>query len=66
MMDVLEVMRTERRCVIRNSIGGCDRDCAKCDLLLPTNDVIAGYDKVIMMIKNLRMMAGQQVEEDGD
>ena len=59
MTDVLEVMKTEKQCVIRNTIGNCDRDCAKCDLLLPTNDIIEAYDRVIMMIQNLRMMAGK-------
>ena len=59
MVDVLEVMKTERQCVIRNEIGSCNRDCGNCDLLLPTNDIIQAYDRVIMMIQNLRMMAGQ-------
>lgn len=59
MTDVLKVIETERKCVIRNTIGGCDRDCAKCDLLLPTNDIIHAYDNVITMIQNLRMMAGK-------
>ena len=59
MTDVLKVIETERKCVIRNAIGNCDRDCAKCDLLLPTNDIVEAYDRVITMIQNLRMMTGQ-------
>lgn len=66
MTDVLQVMKTVRQCVVRNEIGSCDRNCRKCDLLLPTNDVIQAYDRVINMIKNLRMMAGQKEEENAD
>ena len=44
------IMQNELDCVLRNEAGKCNRDCANCDLVLPTKDVILAYE---MVIKNL-------------
>lgn len=47
---VIEVLRTEKSCVLRN-IRGCDRNCAECDLVLPDEEVLAAYDMAIKIIQ---------------
>lgn len=47
---VIEVLRTEKKCVLRN-IRGCDRDCAKCDLVLPDDEILTAYDTAIRIIQ---------------
>lgn len=45
--DAVGIMKFERACVVRQGDPSCGRDCAKCDLCLPTEDVLAAYDMVI-------------------
>ena len=45
-MTTVEVLKTERECVKRN-VAGCDRQCEKCDLVLPTEVVLEAYDTAI-------------------
>jgi len=40
---ILNVMKTERECVSRN----CDRDCAKCDLVMDSDSILLTYDEII-------------------
>lgn len=47
---VIEVLRTEKKCVLRN-IRGCDRECGKCDLVLPDEEVLTAYDMAIKIIQ---------------
>ena len=47
----IEVIKTERRCVLRN-IRGCDRDCGKCDLVLPDEDILMAYDMAIRALSH--------------
>lgn len=47
----IEVIKTERRCVLRN-IRGCDRDCAKCDLVLPDEEILTAYDMAIRSLSH--------------
>lgn len=42
----IEVIRTEKKCVLRN-IRGCSRECEKCDLVLPDEEVLMAYDMAI-------------------
>ena len=52
-MDLLtarKIMERERECVLRQDTPDCDRDCRKCCLVLPTEDVIKAYDTVINLI----------------
>lgn len=42
----LELLKIERECVLRNETG-CDRDCAKCDLVQDTDELLKMYKFVI-------------------
>ena len=48
---VIEVLKTEKKCVLRN-IRGCSRECEKCDLVLPDEEVLTAYDMAIEALKN--------------
>jgi hypothetical protein len=50
--DALKVMRTEKACVLRNESNQCDRQCSACNLVLPSNKILAAYDYVIDMLEN--------------
>lgn len=39
----IEVIQNEKKCVLRN-IRGCDRQCDKCNLVLPDEEVLTAYD----------------------
>ena len=45
----LRIMKNEKECVLRQG-NSCDRDCMKCDLLLPTDEVLEAYDVVIDLL----------------
>lgn len=45
-MNAVEVLRIEKKCVLRN-IRGCDRKCEGCDLVLPDDEVLKAYDEAI-------------------
>lgn len=49
--EVLKVMQTEKECVLRN-IRGCDRECGKCDLVLPDETILSAYDYVMEMLES--------------
>lgn len=51
-----QIMRNERLCMFAraSTINSCNRDCANCDLLLPTNEILEAYDCVIKIIDNLK------------
>lgn len=38
----MSLIKNEKRCVERAST--CDRDCAKCDLLRDTDEILEAYD----------------------
>ena len=44
------ILKIERECVKRN-IQGCDRDCAKCDLVQTDEELLEMYDYVIEQMK---------------
>ena len=50
-MTTLLVMEIERECVNRNIRKECDRNCEKCNLVLPDKEVLDAYDEVIQMLK---------------
>ena len=52
-----ELMEIERECIKRNETG-CDRDCAKCDLVQETNELITAYDRVISYIESASKFYG--------
>lgn len=45
--EAVGVLKFEKACVLRQDTPRCDRDCGKCDLLLPTEDVLQAYDMAI-------------------
>lgn len=47
----IEVLLTEKKCVLRN-IRGCDRDCGKCDLVLPDEEILTAYDMAIRALSH--------------
>lgn len=47
---VVDVLRNEKRCVLRN-IRGCGRDCSKCDLVLPDEVVLEALDTAIKIVQ---------------
>lgn len=46
----IKVIQTEKKCVLRN-IRGCDRECGKCDLVLPDDEILTAYDMAIELLK---------------
>lgn len=49
-MDIqkaIQILQTEKECVGRNNGVNCDRQCDKCDLVLPSEDILQAYDVVI-------------------
>ncbi len=44
---ILELLKIERECVLRNKNGECDRNCVNCDLVQEDEDLLEMYDEVI-------------------
>ena len=53
-----DIISNEIRCVRRADTNQCDRDCGKCDLVRPTQDIISVYDDVLEILNTLK---GQKV-----
>lgn len=53
----LALMRIELKCVERNQ-NGCDRDCAKCELVQDTQELITAYKRVINYIESASQFYG--------
>ena len=51
LLQAMMVMERERECVLRQDTSDCDKDCKNCNLLLPTETVVEGYDTAIEVIK---------------
>lgn len=45
--EIIEVLIIERTCVERQDTPFCNRDCANCDLTLPTERVVHAYEQAI-------------------
>ena len=45
------VIKFEKACVLRQDTPRCNRDCKKCDLLLPTEDVLTAYGMAIKALE---------------
>lgn len=43
---IIELLECERQCILRNSDNSCNRDCANCDLVQDTKELLAMYDIV--------------------
>ena len=46
-LTVKQVIQTERECVARQQ---CDRNCAKCDLIMDAKDILSAYDHVLELL----------------
>ena len=42
-----KVITIERECVTRASNNQCNRDCGRCDLILPSADIIDAYNIIL-------------------
>ena len=70
--QILKVLKNERECIKRQSgvkapdgsVGICDRDCAKCDLCLPGEEILAVYDHLIRLCENEAIVIADISEED--
>ena len=51
--EILELLETERECVMRNSANICERYCLHCDLLREDTDIIMMYNEVIEFVRAL-------------
>ena len=47
--ETISLMENERTCIVKADT--CDRDCAKCELLRKTEDLLSAYDMVIKTLK---------------
>lgn len=52
-----EFMKIELECIKRNELG-CNRDCAKCDLVQDTQELITAYKKIISYINSTTLFYG--------
>ena len=52
-----EFMKIELECIKRNELG-CNRDCAKCDLVQDAQKLIAAYERVINYITSASKFYG--------
>lgn len=50
---IIEILETEKECIKRNDNGGCDRNCAECDLLLDSKDILTAYTLTISILKTI-------------
>lgn len=50
----IEIMNTEKCCVKRNEDNFCDRRCEKCDLVLPSDEILEAYDFVIDTLSSVK------------
>ena len=44
------IIQARKKCVLRN-IRGCGRECEKCDLKIPDDDILIAYDMAIEALK---------------
>jgi len=47
----INVLLNEKTCVLRQSVGDCDRECEKCDLVLDDEEIIEAYNHAILAIQ---------------
>ena len=51
---VIDVIEHEKECVLRNIKKQCNRDCAKCDLILPDMDIVNAYNYALAVLNDLK------------
>lgn len=50
---VFELLKIERKCVVRNCHDECDRNCGACDLAQDAHEIIGMYDFVIQKLMDI-------------
>lgn len=45
--EIINILKTRKQCVLRETYNECNRDCENCDLALPSNDILKAYDIAI-------------------
>ena len=48
---MIELLEIEHECLLRNSHGDCDRNCANCDLVQDDEELNEMYTDVIALVK---------------
>lgn len=62
---VIKVLENEKKCVIRNIMHECSRDCAKCDLVRPDKDVvITAYNFALEVLNDVRDILNNKWDEE--
>lgn len=49
----LELLKIEHECVLRNE-NGCDRNCANCDLVQDTDELLEMYEFVLKIMNDAK------------
>ena len=64
--EAIEIIKTERECVERNTQNECDRDCINCDLLRADEEIFSAYDMAIEALeKEIPIRPIMRIEERG-
>ena len=50
---VVNILENEKACVLRADHDNCNRDCAKCDLLMDTQEILEAYRIAIACVKKV-------------
>ena len=53
--EAIKLMKNEKACILKADT--CDRDCAKCELLRKTEDLLSAYDMVIRALEMQKKLA---------
>lgn len=48
-----ELLKIEHECVVRNE-NGCNRDCANCDLVQDTDELLEMYEFVLKIMNDTK------------
>ena len=60
-----KVLETESDCVARSDLGECSGDCATCDLLMPTRDILTAYASLrVILHKCIETMPNEDMPFD--
>jgi len=46
----IELLEIEKKCILRNENEECNRDCANCDIVQRTEDLLEAYEMAIACV----------------
>lgn len=61
---IIELLKIEHQCILRNTNNECDRNCAKCDLVQDDGDLHEMYTDAITLLKKQEPQKMLEVEDD--